>query len=276
MHAKDFFSGLLLSINGSPDSPDLIAARQFQATVDFPITILNTGVELSSMDHIRYWGSFLRDIKTPVDQHVMWLGHDDELNPVGLAKSCRNGFWTLSEDTMILGPWKLRHESTDSLYQVPVNEVLETWTCFPDSPPIYMKSMDWACDQLVHPTYINLTGGVFPLRSLLEVIDFKPRKVAAMRMEMTLATAVGSKFITELPEAITIVYGRADSDRAMISRKDALSDDRNLFLWLGKFAAMTPGSRKRFAKTMLLLVILKVKIVFGRAQPPTEDWVVRL
>ena len=227
------------------------------------------------MDHVRFWATHLQLGKVPFDQQIMWLGHDDELDPVGLAQSCPGGVWPLLQNTMILGPWKLRHESVDSLYQIPANEKLETWTCFPDSSRLPMSSMDWVCDQLIHPTYINLTGGVFPLRSLIEIIDFKPRKVAAMRMEMTLATAIGSNYITELAEAITIVYGRADSDRATISRTDAVSDDRNLLLWLGKFAATTPGSRKRFAHTMLQLGILKVRILSGRAQPPGEDWVVR-
>lgn len=275
IHAGEFFSGLVLSINGPSDSPDLMLAQKFQESVDFPVEILNTEVGMTSMDHIRYWTAHLRKAKIPLDQQIMWLGHDDELDPVGLAQSCPDGVWPLRENTMVLGPWKLRHEAVDSLYEIPINEKIETWTCFPDSLQVPMESMEWACDQLVHPTYINLTGGVFPFRSLLEVIDFKPRKVAAMRMEMTLATALGSTYITELPEAITIVYGRADSDRATISRRDALSDDRNLLLWLGKFAAKTPRSRKRFAQTMLRLGLLRVRIFLGRAQPPEEDWVVR-
>ena len=274
-HAHEFFSGLLLSINGPTDSLDLTAAQKFQELSDFPVEILNTGVELTSMNHIRYWATHLRKNKVSLDQHVMWLGHDDELDPVGLAQSCPGGVWPLRNNTMILGPWKLRHESVDTLYEIPLDEKLETWTCFPDSTQLPMKSMNWACDQLAHPTYINLTGGVFPFRSLLSIIDFTPRKVSAMRMEMTLATALGSSYITELPEAITIVYGRADSDRATTPRKDALSDDRNLLLWLSKFAAVTPGSRKRFAQTMLHIAMLRGKIVLGRAQSPGEEWVVR-
>ena len=275
IHAGGFFSGLVLSINGPTESPDLVSALKFQESVDFPVEILNTEVEMTSMDHIRYWTAHLQKTKIPLDQQIMWLGHDDELDPVGLAQSCPDGVWPLRENTMVLGPWKLRHESVDSLYEIPMNEKLETWTCFPDPAQLPMKSMDWACDQLLHPTYINLTGGVFPFRSLQAVVEFKPRKVSGMRMEMTLATAPGSGCISELPEAITIVYGRADSDRATIPRKDALNDDRNLLLWLSKFATLTTGSRKRFTLTLLRIALLRGQVLLGRAEPPGEDWVVR-
>ncbi len=171
---------------------------------------------------------------------------------------------------MVLGPWKMRHESIDEMYEVPDDEVLETWTCFPNNSQIPLKSMDWVSDQLLHPTYLNLTGGIFPLRSVCEILEFRVHKASGMRMEMTLTTSPNIEYVTELPEPITIVYGRADSDRATIPRRDAVRDDRHLLLWLTRYTFLTPGSRKRFLNTMSKIARLRFKVVIGKAELPQE------
>jgi hypothetical protein len=273
--APTYFAAVVLSINGQPDSPDLQVARAFQRDAGLPVAVFNTTVEMNSMDHIRFWATELGRRNLPPTTHLMWLGHDDELDPEGLAAACPAGQWPLRPDTMILGPWKLRHEAVDTLYAAPENEQLETWTCFPDQAATPQASIDWVCDQLLHPTYLNLTGGVFPFNSLLNIAGFRIRKTAGMRMEMTLATAPGSRFITELTEPAVIVYGRADSDRATIPTAHARSDDRHLLIWLARYAARTPRTRARFASTLARLIALRTQVALGRATLPAEDWVVR-
>ena len=275
IHAGDYFSALVLSVNGPASSDDLTKSKGFKEASKIPVQIFNSGVELNSMDHTRFWANMLRKQGLPPSTHLMWLGHDDELYEEGLKDSCPDGNWALRSDTMVLGPWKMRHESVETLYEIPSNEILETWTCFPDSNGIPDTSMGWVCDQLIHPTYLNLTGGIFTFESLLKIVDFKYRKVSGMRMEMTLATAVGTKYISELPSPITVVYGRADSDRATIPSHDARSDDKRLIVWLTWHAFRTPGSLLRFLVGFTRLGHQRLKVISGREKMPKEDWVIR-
>jgi len=273
--APAYFAAVVLSINARPDSPDLAVAMGFRRNAGLPVAVFNTTGEMNSMSHSRFWATELRRRNLPPNTHLMWLGHDDELDPDGLAAACPGGQWPLRPGTMILGPWKLRHESVGTLYEAPEDEQLETWTCFPDQTVKPQSSIDWVCDQLLHPTYLNLTGGVFPFGSVLDIVDFRVRKTAGMRMEMTLATSLGSRRITELDEPVTIVYGRSDSDRATIPNAHARSDDRHLLIWLARYAARTPRTRARFASTLARLTTLRTKVALGRATLPAEDWVVR-
>jgi hypothetical protein len=273
--AAEYFSSVVISINGPAESLDLQAAEGFQLQAGLAVAVLNTTVEMNSMSHSRFWTNELRRRHLPATAHVMWLGHDDELNPEGLALACPEGQWPLQPSTMILGPWQLRHESVDALYEAPENEKLETWTCFPDRAAPPQPSLNWVCDQLLNPTYLNLTGGVFAFGSLLDIVDFRIRKASGMRMEMTLATAPGTLFITELAEAVTIVHGRADSDRATIPVAHTRRDDRHLLMWLSRYAAVTPKTRTEFVSTLAQLVALRFRVAIGRARLPVERWVVR-
>jgi hypothetical protein len=205
----------------------------------------------------------------------MWLGHDDELNPTGLEDVCTDGRWPLPAETMMLGPWVVRHESIDALYQGSESQQDEVWTCFPDPLIGTLPAIDWVCDQLIRPTYLNLTGGIFPFSSLLAILDFWHRKTANMRAEMTLATAPGTHFISEFPEPVVIVYGRADSDRATIPARHARSDDRHLVLWLARYVSHDPRAMGRFIKTLAHLASLRGRVALGRASLPAEEWVRR-
>ncbi len=273
--ARDYFSTVVLSMNSEHGSVDFTRASEFQQNANLPVVVLSTRTELTSMDHTRFWADQLRSRHLPESTHLMWLGHDDELNPDGLAISCPDGHWPLREGTMLLGPWKLRHESVGELYQPPADEQLETWTCFPDQQAKPQTAIDWVCDQLLHPTYLNLTGGVFTFASVLDIIDYRIRKQSGMRMEMTLTTTRGALLITELSEPITIVYGRADSDRATIPSMHARADDRHLLRWLTRYATFTPRAKTRLATTVAKLATLRARVAIGKASMPAEDWVVR-
>ena len=273
--APEYFSAVVLSMNSPRESADHLLALEFQASAKLPVVVLNTGTELTSMDHSRFWANELRTQFLPETTQLMWLGHDDELDPEGLAISCPGGSWPIRESTMLLGPWKLRHESVGELYRVPEDEQLEVWTCFPDQQSKPQTAIDWVCDQLLHPTYLNLTGGVFPFAGVLDIVDHRIRKQSGMRMEMTLATTRGSRYITELPEPVTIVYGRADSDRATIPAVHARADDRQLMKWLTRYASFTPTAKVRLAATVAKLTTLRARVAIGKASLPAEDWVVR-
>ena len=270
-----YFAAIVISVNSKSGSADLQHAIDFQASAGLPVEVLNTQRELSSMDHTRFWANELRRFGLPPEQMIMWIGHDDELDPDGLAFNCPSGVWPIDSDAMVLGPWKLRHESVNELYQVPDGESLETWTCFPAPDLMPVPSLEWVCSQLIHPTDLNLTGGIFPFGSVLQVIGFTYKKISGMRMEMTLATALGTRFVTELPTAITIVYGRADSDRATIPVQHARQDDRQLLAWLTRYALGSRQSRLRLVSTVGSLVALRLQVAIGRGKFPEEDWVVR-
>ncbi len=273
--APDYFAAIVVSINGPAGSPDHERALEYQAHAGLPVEILNTTVEMNSMSHIRFWASELRNAGLATSATLMWMGHDDELNPEGLRLVAPHGRWPLAEDTMVLGPWVVRHEAVDEVTVPAADDVSETWTCFPDPWVIKRPSMEWVCDQLMHPTYLNLTGGVFTFESLLAMIDFPVRKKAGMRAEMTLATAPKTTFITEFDQPIVIVYGRADSDRATIPTSDARSDDRHLIAWLSRYAIAHPRTGPRLIATIGRLTLLKARVAAGRASLPSEDWVVR-
>ena len=98
--AHAYFAAAVLSINGRPDSRDLQVARAFQHDAGLPMAVFNTTVEMNSMDHIRFWAAELRRRNLPPTTHLMWLGHDDELDPDGLAAACPGGEWPLDQGTI--------------------------------------------------------------------------------------------------------------------------------------------------------------------------------
>ncbi len=52
----------------------------FQKDVNFPVAVFNTGSEMNSMNHTRFWAQQILEHRVPPDQFIMWLGHDDELD----------------------------------------------------------------------------------------------------------------------------------------------------------------------------------------------------
>ncbi len=273
---EEFFAGIVLSVNGPSDSLDLHAARAFAATSPAKVLILNTGHEVTSMDHGRFWAAELRRRGLAPRDRVLWLAHDDELHRPGLlAATAPDREWALDPTTTILGPWLLRHEAVDRLYEIPEDESLETWTCFPGHEGRAVPAMHWVRQQLTHPTYLSFSGAVFPFSSMLSIIDSRPRKKAGMRIEMSVATAPGMSLVTEAAEPLVIVYGRADSDRATIPAAHARQDDAHLLAWLARYASRTPGARAEFGRAMAAVARQRLDAVTGRAPLPAEDWVVR-
>jgi hypothetical protein len=267
-----YFDGVTLSINSGSGSSDEQAARAF-ASLHPGVQVVVTGRELTSFDHTRFWAAQLELRGITGRQPLLWLAHDDELHTPGLAHLApTGGAWDLDPHTTYLGPWIVRHESVSQLWQPPADYQDEVWTCFRGASP--QKGIDWIRQQLQRPTYISFSGCVFPFASMQSLVACRPRKKAGMRVEMSMVAAPGMRDAAEFAVPVSIVYGRADSDRATIPRRSAQLDDLHLLYWLGRHSAASAGTRRAYGSILSTAVGHRVSALRGRPGPG-EEWLVR-
>ena len=264
-----YFDRTVLSINACTGSEDEKAARAFAARHS-GIEVIVTGLEMTSFEHTRFWVAALEGMGVAGSQPIFWLAHDDELNGPGLA--CVGTPWQLDAETTYLGPWIVRHESVESLWHAPEGHTDEVWTCFRRASP--QRTIDWVRDQLDHPTYISFSGCVFPLAGMVALLHSRPRKASGMRIEMSMAAAPGMLRVAEFPVPLTVVYGRADSDRATIDRRLAQRDELHLLYWVARYSVSTSGARAPFAAIVAAAAGRRIDGLRGRPGPG-EEWLVR-
>jgi len=108
---------------------------------------------------------------------MMWFAHDDELRPRGISNLIDEaGNWPLKEGTIYLGPWGMRYDPPGELFDGDRNGPLESWTSFPIEGPLRMPVAQWVTDQLIQPTYLNMSGCVTQLASFQQLRKFPHAK----------------------------------------------------------------------------------------------------
>ena len=268
------FSRVLISVTSAADSPDMDRATAFAA--EHPgVEVICTGRELPTMDHQAFWVDHLQRTGAQPGDWVYWLAYDDEVRLRGIdALVDDTGAWPLQRGTAYFGPWAMRHEQADHPYDGPRDEPLESWTSFPLAGPRRLPVLEWIRQQLAQPTYMQMSGSVCPFESFVALRDSRPRKTGPMRIEMAIASAPPTTHVEEFPEPISIIYGRANSDRASYGRA-ARKEDVHLAAWLAQYVRRHPGEWSSLAGTGVDVVSMYAKAAVTRTGLPEEEWRVR-
>ena len=199
---------------------------------------------------------------------------DDQVRVRGIERiTGADGGWPLEAGTAVFGPWAMRHEGAHELWSGDSAEPLESWTSFPAAGPLRLPVLTWIEQQLVQPTYMQMSGSVCQFRSYLEVRDARPRKTGPMRIEMAVAAAAGTQWVAEFAEPVTIIYGRSDSDRAAYGRS-ARKEDLHLAAWLTRSATSPSAWRDLLATGGRVGYELATQVV-TRKGAVREEWRVR-
>ena len=268
--SKEHFSRIILSITASADSDDMNQARDFKK-LHPEIEILCTGVELPTMQHQAYWIDYLVSTNAHDSDWIYWLAYDDQVRRSGLNQYVdSDGSWPLESGTAYFGPWAMRHETADSLWDGDPAAMLESWTSFPADGPLRLPVVEWIRLQLKQPTYMQMSGSVCEFLSFREVREGHPRKQGPMRIEMAIAATSHNIRVAEFPEPISTIYGRSNSDRSNY-RATARKEDVHLLLWLARYCLRHPISFWRLGQ----IIGQSCRQLITRHPPASEEWRVR-
>ena len=272
--ARPYFSRVVLSITSDPDSEDMRRAHEVQ-TADPSIEVLCTNRELPTMQHQDFWIEYLLATGAKASDWIYWLAYDDEVRPRGIdAVVDDSGFWSLTAGTAYFGPWAMRHEQPEVLWEGDRSAALESWTSFPADGPMKLPVATWIAAQLRQPTYMQMSGSVNPLKSFTDLKESRPHKKGPMRIEMAIASAPEITTVEEFPEPVSIIYGRANSDRASYG-KAARREDAHLAAWLLRYSATHPVSFLPLAGALSRAAITAGRSAIGAGALPAEEWRVR-
>lgn len=249
------FARIIISVTGAIDGPDMALAREM-AIRNPSFEVICTGVELPTMRHQAFWITYLQTTQAQPDDWIYWLAYDDEVRTRGIETITHDGTWPLEPGTAYFGPWAMRHESPDVMWHGDPAEQLESWTSFPKVGPTRLPVAEWLTQQLLQPTYMQMSGSVNQFKSFISLRESFPRKSGPMRIEMAIAAQPHVRAVAEFAEPISIIYGRSNSDRASygqaarwedlhlasILAKRGLRDPREISLYL-KVAAHSLNPR---------------------------------
>jgi len=271
---KNNFNRIVISITATPDSEDVKLAKAFQEQCP-EAEVLCTDIELPTMEHQTFWVDYLTGSGTQPTDWIYWLAYDDELNTAGIARvQDSNGSWPLNLETVYFGPWAMRHETPTELWSGSNEDVMAVWTSFPTDGLTRLPILAWIRDQLDQPTYMQMSGSLIPFRNYCELRHGKPKKSGPMRIEMATALGCKTRYVEELKEPVSIIYGRSDSDRATYGNV-ARKEDIHLMAWIARYAATHPKA----AGDLLAIIAGQVKRQWqqkiGKQSPAEEEWRVR-
>jgi hypothetical protein len=267
--AQGHFQRILISVTGAPDSEDMGIVEEFRSRIP-DLEILCTGRELPTMEHQARWVEYLQHTGARPSDWIYWLAYDDEVRLHGIEQIVdASGSWPLEPGTAYFGPWAMRHETPERLWDGDVTDRLESWTSFPIPGPTHLPTATWVSDQLRQPTYMQMSGSVNPLSSFVRLRDSRPRKRGPMRIEMAIASDPSTRFVAEFATPVSIIFGRSNSDRASYGSA-ARREDLHLMVWLARYAVHNPTALPALARGGL-----GVLAAYGRRSLPHEEWRVR-
>lgn len=272
--SHDHFARVVVSITGPIDGPDMQRAQAAQRE-NPRIEVICTDRELPTMQHQSFWVDYLAATGAKDTDWIYWLAYDDEVRPRGIEGiTDESGSWPLEVGTAYFGPWAMRHEQPESLWSGDRSAPVESWTSFPALGPTRLTVGQWIADQLRQPTYMQMSGSVNPFRSFVALKESRPRKHGPMRIEMAIASAPGIAYVEEFSEPVSIIYGRANSDRANYG-KAARREDAHLAAWLVRYTTAHPGAAWPLVTSLVRASLTAGLSAVGRAELPREEWRVR-
>ena len=272
--AEHHFKRIVLSITAAEDSDDMRMATEFQQQHP-KAEVICTKMELPTMAHQAFWIDYLERTGATKNDWIYWLAYDDQVRTRGIDNLVdEDGNWPLKHGTAYFGPWAMRHEQADQIWSGDPAADLESWTSFPIEGPLQLPVAKWIGNQLVQPTYMQMSGSVIALESHQRVIKGWPKKKGPMRIEMATAATPNNTTVEEFAEPISIIYGRPNSDRASYGNA-ARSEDVHLVAWLAQYGAHQPSSLPALAVATAKVAATYARIVTKRGHLPAEQWVVR-
>lgn len=266
MESRSYFSRVILSITGPSDGDDMAAARRAQA-LDPTMEVICTGKELPTMKHQDFWVRYLETTGATASDWIYWLAYDDEVRLTGLRAIAPEGAWPIEPRTAYFGPWAMRHETPDRLWDGDPSDELESWTSFPQDGPCELPVATWIADQIRQPTYMQMSGSVNQFSAFLSLHNSHPRKTGPMRIEMAIAAQPNVVQVAEFSEPVSIIYGRSNSDRASYGRS-ARKEDLHLLTTFAKRLKKNP----RDAFTLLIACTYALNPLHA---PVNEEWRIR-
>lgn len=270
--SEQYFRRIVISLNSQKGSPDEGAIERYRQLGATKIEVIQAGTELPWMPHQYFWLDYLERTGARPNDWIYWFAHDDEVKPSGIANLVDgHGNWPLEQGTCYLGPWAMRHDEPDRLYDGPTDIDLESWTSFPIQGPKQLPVAEWIAQQFIQPTYINMSGCITTLRSFQELRAFPMSKPGGMRIEMATAAAPHNTTVAEFPEPVVITYGCAASDRTKYS-KVARKDDRHIITWLLNYLARHPKGIRTITKATAKVAVNYAKVATKKGQLPEEEW----
>jgi len=278
--AEDHFDRIILSITAPWNSPDVAIAREYvdaRAARGEPskAELICSGMELPTMQHQRFWIDYLMGTGATGSEWIYWLAYDDQVRLTGIRNLVDpDGNWPLITGTAYFGPWALRHERPDALYDGPWDDDLESWTSFPLDGPLRLPVGDWISRQLRQPTYMQMSGSVVRLSSHRRLVTAHPIKRGPMRIEMATAADPSNDAVEEFAEPVSIIYGRSNSDRASYGNA-ARTEDLHLAAGLTRYALRHPSAVPTLAGSLASVATTYARVLARKGELPAEDWVVR-
>ena len=119
-----------------------------------------------------------------------------------------------------------------------------------------------------------MSGSLIPFGNYLELTHGTPKKTGPMRIEMATAAGTGTKFVQELPQPISVVYGRSNSDRASYGNA-ARKEDLHLVPWLLRYAKANTTQWANVISLVAQQALALVKRQATKTPAPQEEWRVR-
>ena len=278
--SEHLFRRIVVSVTGDNEGDDMQAAQAYlrehaEAGTPSKVELICSGVELRTMDHQRFWISYLERTGGHPQDWIYWLAYDDQVRPLGIERIVdEHGNWPLEQGTAYFGPWAMRHEQADQLFAGPWDEPLESWTSFPLPGPTRLPVAAWIAQQLRQPTYMQMTGSVTSFLSHQRLASTRLRKRGPMRIEMETAADTGNVAVAEFAEPVSIIYGRPNSDRASYGRS-ARWEDLHLAAWLARYSSRHPRSIPVITRGMASVASGYRRVMTGSGSLPEELWVVR-
>ena len=271
----DLFSRIVLSVTAEENSPDHLTAQEF-ALQFTNVEVICTGSEFPTMQHQDFWVNYLESTHTNSSEWIYWLAYDDQVFAPGMRQLfARNAdSYKLQSDTVYFGPWAMRHEAPDELWNGSDSEPMETWTSFPIKGSLTLPLITWIGDQLSQPTYMQMSGSLIPFRNYRELSRGGPKKTGPMRIEMATAAGIRTKFVQELPHPISVIYGRSNSDRANYGDA-ARKEDLHLIRWLLRYTKANPTQWGNVVSLIAHQALGLTKRTVTKTPAPVEDWRVR-
>lgn len=265
------FKRVVLSITAKQDSSDMQIALAFQKKHP-GVEVICTNSELPTMEHQTFWVDYLSDSGASPNDWIYWLAYDDEVSSQGIDLILNpNGSWPLQLNTAYFGPWSMRHESADRLWDGDPKQTQQIWTSFPKGGPTRLPILIWIRQQLRQPTYMQMSGSLIPFRNYLELRDGKPTKTGPMRIEMATALGSNTTHIQEFPEPISTIYGRSNSDRASYGN-EARKEDVHLLAWIVRYSRKHPKALIDLIAIASQAIQTQIGLRIGKTPIVQEEW----
>jgi hypothetical protein len=239
------------------------------------VEVICTKGELPTMAHQAFWIHYLEQTGAAKSDWIYWLAYDDQVRTRGIDNLVdQHGNWALTPGTAYFGPWAMRHEQADQLWSGDPKAELESWTSFPIEGPTELPVAKWIGNQLVQPTYMQMSGSVIALESHQRVVNGRPKKKGPMRIEMATAATLNNSTVEEFAEPISIIYGRPNSDRASYGNA-ARSEDVHLVAWLARYVGHKPSSLPAIVNAATKIIASNARLLTKKGKPPAEQWTKR-